>query len=101
MKLTYETMLEQIEIVYTMSPGYPATYDDPEESPEIEVSEVWLLDGNGNRVLDINPHIKGSSQFEALFGRNIYEHLIGSGEDAIADEKAAAAEHKWESENDR
>lgn len=100
MKLIYETMLEQVEIVYTLTAGRPATYDDPAEGGDLEIEEVWLMDGNGHKVLDINPYLSGA-MFEALFGKDIYESLIRSGDDAIADEKAAAAEHRWEVENDR
>jgi hypothetical protein len=96
MKLTYESMLEQVEIVYTYSPGQTATYDDPEEGAEVDIEEVWLMDGNGVRVFDINPHITGA-HFDALFGKYIYENLIRHAEDFIADQKAEAAEYRRES----
>ena len=97
MKHSYSTTIENVEIIFDYRPGRPATYDDPEESAELEIEAVWLLDINGKRALDINPHITGSAMFSALFGRYIEESLFTAAEYDIADERAAATEYRRES----
>ena len=105
MKHTYKTETEQDwEIVYTMSPRYPATRTDPAEGGEIEIEEVWLMGtspaGSARRVLDINPHLRGDGDLKAIFGKYIYETLAEHAADEIADERAAAAEYAAEARRD-
>jgi hypothetical protein len=91
-------------IVFTISPRYPATQTDPAGGGEIEIEEVWLVaigdDKSERLVLDIQPHLRGSYDFEAIFGKYIYETLAEHAADEIADERAAAAEYAAEARRD-
>jgi hypothetical protein len=100
MKLTYETMLEAVEVVYTTTPTYRATNTDPAGRGDIELKAVWLMtEPGGTRVVDILPLLK-PGMLEAMFGKNIYEHLADHAADCIADEQAAAEEYRAEMRRD-
>ncbi len=105
MKCLLVTTIE-VEIEYDFTPGSPergpsyASGGEPAEGPEIDVSEVWLTDGNGKRLLEINGLIKGWEMFEGLFTRHIDERLIENGQDAFDDERDRAIDARAEARDD-
>ena len=101
MKHSYSTMLENVEITFSYTAGYADTRDEPGAGPEVDVFAVWLLTDDLMRVVDILPTIdKHPGAFEALFGKYIMERLAQEGADNLADERAAAAEHRAEMRRD-
>ena len=91
-------------IVFTISPTYPATQTDPACGGEIEIEEVWLMgtqhEGRRIPVLDILPHLTGVTPLQTIFGRYIYETLAEHAADDVADEAASAAEYAAEARRD-
>ena len=100
------TTTVEVEIEYAFTPGQreigPSLNDpgSPAEGPEINVSEVWLTDGNGKRILEINGQIKGWEMFEGLFSRDINKDLIAAGSEAYDDERDRAAEARADARRD-
>jgi hypothetical protein len=76
--LTSRELDVELEIEGVGTPGSKATRDDPGESPEIEVTGVWLLNAEGKRDRKLTESEYSSDEaWKALFDQ------------AVADDQAA------------
>jgi len=98
MKHSYVT--GSFEIVYTYTQGRAQTWTDPAEDPQLDVEEVWVVDDEYNRILDINPLLTNAG-FEQLFGMHVFDRLVVEANQAEEDERDAAAEYRRDMREDR
>ena len=98
MKHSYST--GSFEIVYTYTMGRAQTWTDPAEDPQLDVEEVWVVDDDRERLVDINPLLTNAG-FKQLFGMHVFDRLVVEANKAKEDERAAAAEYRRDLREDR
>lgn len=98
MKHSYVT--GSFEIVYTYTQGRAQTWTDPAEESQIDIEEVWVVDDECDRIIDINSLLTNAG-FEQLFGMHVFDRLVVAANQAKEDERAAAEEYRRDMREDR